>query len=178
MRKKHELLDAHKIDTNLWQGSVPAPSIRASEFKLLVLTAREHQDLSFSCGPEITVLRAPNDDHSAYPFTREKLKVALEAARQVVTAIQQGLPCLVTCAAGMNRSGLVSALTLHLLHGWSGDQCIRRVRKRRGYGRGGYRPLSNPDFTAALRRLPAKDPEAPSPYDGWGRSAGGIIIPL
>lgn len=175
MRKKHPLLDAHEIAPGLWQGSVPSPAIRASDFSVLVLCAREHQTLSFNCGPGISILRAPNDDSAAFPLTREKLSLALSAARQVKAAIEQGKQCLVTCAAGMNRSGLVSALTLHLLYGWDGDSCIRRVRKRRGKLMG-YRPLSNSEFTAALRRLKGSAPVEPP--DGWGWSDGGLVIPL
>lgn len=180
MRKRHPLLDAHEITPRLWQGSVPTPAVRASDFQVVVLCAREHQELGFSCGPAITILKAPNDDHHAYPFTREKLHLALKAARQVVAAIQQGKNCLVTCAAGMNRSGLVSALSLHLLYGWDGEQCIQTVRRRRGrHTRSGIQPLSNDDFTTALRRLKSGVGMHPEPApDGWGWSESGLVVPL
>lgn len=156
MKKRHPTLDAHEIVPGLWQGSVPTlgKGVAQGGFHLLVLSAREHQYPSVYF-PGVAVVNAPNDDNAAYgPLTREKLKVALQAARRVVKTVKAGKAALVTCAAGLNRSGLVSALALHLLHGWSGDRCIKQVRARRP-AKKHIRPLSNSDFTAALRRLPA-----------------------
>lgn len=155
--KGHLTLDAHEIVPGLWQGSLPpfGSAVRKGGFDLLVLCAREHQ-LPSVYFHDVEVCGAPNDDAVAYgPFTREKLKVALQGARRVVKAVKAGQRALVTCAAGMNRSGLVSALTLHLLYGWPGERCIQQVRKGRPPKKG-YRPLTNADFTAALRRLPAR----------------------
>ena len=149
-------LDADEIVPHLWQGALPPTGSAVSQagFDLLVLCAREHQ-LPSVYFHDVEVVNAPNDDNEAFgPLTREKLRVALQAAHKVVETVKAGKSALVTCAAGMNRSGLVSALALHLLHGWSGSKCIKQVRKKRG-PRGGYRPLSNSDFTAALRRLPS-----------------------
>lgn len=156
VKKRHPTLDAHEIVPGLWQGSVPTlgKGVAQGGFHLLVLSAREHQYPSVYF-PGVAVVNAPNDDNAAYgPLTREKLKVALQAARRVVKTVKAGKAALVTCAAGLNRSGLVSALALHLLHGWSGDRCIKQVRARRP-AKKHIRPLSNSDFTAALRRLPA-----------------------
>jgi hypothetical protein len=150
-------LDADEIAPHLWQGSLPPTGSAVSQagFDLLVLCAREHQ-LPSVYFHDVTVINAPNDDHVSFgPLTREKLRVALQAARQVAAVVKAGQNALVTCAAGMNRSGLVSALALHLLYGWPGDQCIEQVRAKRG-PRNGYQPLSNSDFTVALRRLPAR----------------------
>lgn len=147
-------LDADEIVPRLWQGALPPTGSAVSQagFDVLVLCAREHQ-LPSVYFHDVEVVNAPNDDNVAYgPLTREKLKVALQAARRVVEMVKGGKSALVTCAAGMNRSGLVSALALHLLYGWPGDKCIKQVRTKRG-PRGGYRPLSNSDFTKALRRL-------------------------
>jgi hypothetical protein len=147
-------LDAHEIAPGLWQGSFPppGPAVAQGGFNLLVLCARELQPPSNQFH-NVAVVHAPNDDNAAFgPLTREKLGVALQAARRSVKAIENGQRVLVTCAKGMNRSGLVSALTLHLLYGWPGEQCIQQVRSCRK-GKDGYRPLSNSDFTGALRRL-------------------------
>lgn len=147
-------LDADEIIPHLWQGALPPTGSAVSKagFDLLILCAREHQ-LPSVYFHDVEVINAPNDDNEEYgPLTREKLKVALQAAHKVVEVVKAGNNALVTCAAGMNRSGLVSALALHLLHGWPGDKCIKQVRTKRG-PRGGYHPLSNSDFTAALRRL-------------------------
>jgi len=118
-----------------------------------VLCAREHQYPSLYF-PDVAVANAPNDDNAAYgPLTREKLQTALQAAHRVVKTVKAGKAALVTCAAGLNRSGLVSALALHLLYGWSGDRCIKQVRSRRP-SKKMIKPLSNSDFTRVLRNLP------------------------
>ena len=150
------MIEASEITKNLWQGSVPEPGTYVAEagFDVLVLSAREHQRSSIYY-PGVQVLHAPNDDNERYPFTREKLRIALHAARQSAEAIKEGKSVLVTCAAGLNRSGLISALTLHFLHGWSGAQCIKVVREKRGLWRD-PQPLSNDEFVTVLNRLPEK----------------------
>ena len=116
----------------------------------MVLAAEEFQ---FPAGefPGVAVLHAPNNDDGS-PLTREQLSIAVTAARQVAARIQDGQKVLSTCAAGVNRSGLVSALTLHFMYGWSGDMCIQVVRKKRKLSN--RLALSNQFFTQALRRLP------------------------
>lgn len=134
-------------------------------FHALVLTALEWQIPALEF-PGLAVIHAPNNDDGS-PLTRDQLDRALTAARQVVTRLQNGQKVLVTCAAGVNRSGLVSALSLHFLKGWSGDKCIAVVRKRRQTRQ---MPLCNPFFTAALRKLPAATPKPKM-------SPGGIYLP-
>jgi protein-tyrosine phosphatase len=55
----------------------------------------------------------------------------------------------VTCWAGRNRSGLVTAIALHKLTGFSGVQCVRIIRKARPLA------LTNLQFRAAIKALPA-----------------------
>jgi protein-tyrosine phosphatase len=148
------MFDANEIVPGLWQGSKPPVGVivKSRGFTHLVLCARELQ-LPKEMFPGVQVIHAPNDDHPDYgPLDREKLKTAVVAARQVAEAIRNGGKALVTCAAGLNRSGLVSALAMHFLYGWSGDQCVDRVRKKRK-PKCGYRALTNNEFTEALRRL-------------------------
>lgn len=145
-------IDADEIIPNLWQGSFPPQGRALAEagFNVVVLCARE---LQLPTGfLDIRVISAPNDDNPSVPINRADLETAFTAARQVAAAIQDSQRCLVTCAAGMNRSGLVSALTLHMLFGWSGAQCMQRVVARRKSSPL-YAPLSNPQFRAILERL-------------------------
>lgn len=157
MRKRHPLVEANEIMPNLWQGSVPPQGwlLAHAGFRALVLCAREHQ-YPASSYPGIRVIHAPNDDSIRFPLTREKLRVAVRAARQVAEALRAGQSTLVTCAMGLNRSGLVSALTLHIFYGWSGDQCIAQIRTRRD-PQAGFLPLSNKEFNTCLRRINAVD---------------------
>ena len=158
----HPEIDADEIAPGLWQGSIPPKGKKLSRlgFDLLVLAAREWQ-FRPELFHDVEGINAPNDDNAQlYPLTREKLHTALQAARRVVEGLVRGETVLVTCAAGMNRSGLVSALALHLLYGWSGSRCIQEVRTKRGPGKDGYLPLSNSEFVDVLRRLSARQPPA------------------
>lgn len=146
--------DAHEIVPGLWQGSLPSAGTGVSGrgFTVLVLCARELQPPA-DLYPGVEVIHAPNDDHPDYgPLNHEKLRTAIRAAKRVSEAIKSGGKALVTCAAGANRSGLVSGITLHLLYGWSGRKATNQIRKKRKI-RGGYRPLSNAEFVAALSNL-------------------------
>lgn len=156
MNPLKSMVEASEIVPRLWQGSRPAPGYLVAQagFNVLVLCAREYQPEA-SAFPGVEVIHAPNDDApSLYPFTEEDLKAAITASARVVKAYKQGQNILITCAAGLNRSGLVTAISLHRLFGWDGQTCIRKIRKQRK-PRHGIQPLSNHEFTKALRRLPA-----------------------
>lgn len=146
------LLDAHEIAPGLWQGAAPPEGSRLSElgFSAVVLCAKEHQPKA-RIFPGLRVIHAPNDDDFSRPPTREELRVAVNAARQVAQIVRRRDTVLVTCWMGLNRSGLVSALALHLLTGRSGFSCIQDVKKAR------KRALRNPGFQEALLRLEPKD---------------------
>jgi len=155
-------LDADQLVPGLWQGSFPPPGglVRSAGFGMLVLCAREIQPPATDF-PGVEVVHAPNDDHHALRLDRPKLTIALEAAQRVVQAVREGQQVLVTCAAGLNRSGLVSGIALHLLFGWPGVKCIAHVRKYRTRSRvhPGRGSLSNNDFVNALTRLGPAVPE-------------------
>jgi len=151
---KHPTLDAHEIAPNLWQGGAPPYGTAVAEggFDVLVLCAREIQPPSVYF-PDVQVIHAPNDDHPAFGhLTKNKLQTAISAARRVASAVQEGKKVLVTCAAGLNRSGLVTSIALHMLYGWPGSQCIQTVRANRG-SVNGMIPLSNDEFARALDNL-------------------------
>ncbi len=170
------ILDASELVTGLWQGSLPPPggAVRAAGFKVLVLCAREYQ-LQANDYPGVQVVHAPNDDHDHLPLNRDKLQIALGGAHAVATAVREGLPTLVTCAAGLNRSGLVSALSLHLLFGWPGQECVELVQRRRPSSpvHPGRPALNNKEFVAALLRL---GPSIPEPEPLPSRFAKGAVL--
>jgi len=95
------------------------------------------------------VLYAPNDDNPNRPPTREELQIAVNAALIVADRVRAGVKTLVTCMQGRNRSGLVTALVLHILLGCSGDEAIWIVK---GHRKGA---LMNPQFVRLLQRLKA-----------------------
>lgn len=59
---------------------------------------------------------------------------------------RHGKRVLVTCNQGVNRSALVAALVLDVVHGYGGEQALAIVRSRRVRGR----PLANPYYAHYL----------------------------
>jgi protein-tyrosine phosphatase len=158
-------LSAQEISPGLWQGKWPPPGKWLAErgFATLVLCAAEFQPpnivplqvASLFQGtatpyPGVEILYAPNDDDFDNPPPRDTLRLAVQAARTVADRLSQRRKVLVTCWQGKNRSGLVSALSLHLAYGLSGEEATRIVQNRREKG------LRNPQFCELLRHLPRK----------------------
>jgi protein-tyrosine phosphatase len=146
-----ETFDAHPIYPGLWQGSAPKPKdeLHKLGYQLLVLCAAEYQPPA-TLFPGLEVVHAPNDDDPHRAPTRDELRIAMNAAQQVVQALQEEKKVLVTCWAGRNRSGLVSAIALHKLLGISGNRATTIVQMCRP------KALTNPQFQACLARIPAK----------------------
>lgn len=148
------------------------PILRRHGFHLLVLCAEEYQpphqvpgrfqalleSFSGEPFPGVEVVYAPNADDFIVPPSREQLASAVQAAESVVAALRAGKKVLVTCWAGLNRSGLVTALSLHKLRGMSGVAAIQQVKR---YRKGA---LSNPHFQSALANIPSKRNRKRSPY--------------
>jgi hypothetical protein len=147
-------VDANEIAPFLYQGSAPAGGDHLAKvgFHLVILCAKEYQP-PVELFRSIDVIHAPNDDNSARAPTRQELKLAVAAAKQAAERVRDGKNVLVTCMAGLNRSGLVSALTLHMLFGWAGSQCASHVQARR------HHALCNPQFVRVLSTLRPKQPE-------------------
>lgn len=136
-------LDADEILPGLYQGSGPPPgdAVQRCGFDLLVLAAEEYQPAMFF---GVGVIRMSLQD--ANLTIGEWLDANLVAA-DVAKAVRAGKKVLVTCYAGINRSGLVTALAVHALTGWSGDQIVKHIRQCRDGA------LSNEAFVKAIRRL-------------------------
>jgi protein-tyrosine phosphatase len=122
-----------KIVDNLYQGGMPPPSCDLKDIgvQVLVLAAQEHQDASAYEG--IEVILAPGDDDTRRHRLNRFIDGWKAAALQVVEHVRAGRCVLVTCMAGHNRSGLIVALALRELTGWSGKKCVERIRNCRYY---------------------------------------------
>lgn len=156
-------LDATQIIPGLYQGSAPPPgrTLAQAGFKKLILCAMEFQPPHLVPAyanniigleapdpfPGVEVFYAPNDDNPLEPATREQLLIAIGAARSTAMTLQHGGKVLVTCWMGLNRSGLVSALTLHILLGCSGRKAVQMVQQKRPNA------LKNPQFVSHLNRI-------------------------
>jgi protein-tyrosine phosphatase len=131
-----------RVAGGLWMGSAPDPSSHL-DFDTLVLCAKEYQPRGKFSGLE--VIHVPLDD-SGVPMLPQEKHGAMVAARQVAMRLREGKRVLVTCAAGLNRSGLVSALAMGML-GATAAVAIESVRRARG-----PRALSNPYFVSFVER--------------------------
>lgn len=152
------MVEANEIVPGLWQGSIPprGNTLARYGFNAVVLAAVELQ-FPAHLFEGVAVLHAPNEDDGR-PLTRERMIIAISAAKQVAARVTDGQKVLSTCAQGVNRSGLVTALALHFLYGWNGQHCVSVVRRKRQL-RNGWKALSNSYFVDALQKLPGMAPD-------------------
>lgn len=138
-------IDAHRLMPRLWQGSYPESGalLRELDFHLLVMCAYELQ--TPDAFPEVGVYMCPLDDSD---LSAAEARDANEAARRIAQMYRGGARVLVTCAAGRNRSGLVSALTIRLINGCSGQRAADLVIEKRPNA------LTNRSFRRYLESLP------------------------
>lgn len=149
-------LDVSRILPKLYMGSRPPSGgeVRLAGFDVLVLCAYELQ-LPRSDFPGVEVLYAPLEDDSSKPVPIDAWSTVVHIAARVARRVQAGKRALVTCAMGLNRSGVVAASTVHFLTGASGAEAATWVQRRRVVG--GQHALYNSAFVKALgARLPAR----------------------
>lgn len=134
-----------QIYTNLFQGACPPPGglVATKGFQALVLAAEEHQQVDLY--PGVHVILAPGDDDDRPHRLEQFLPTWLRAAEEVAHRVKDGQKVLVTCMAGLNRSGFITAVALHHLTGWSGEACVKWIQRRR------RNALCNETFVKYLR---------------------------
>lgn len=143
-----KFLEAHRVAPKLWVGSVPPDKLSAHGVDVVVLCAADQQHPA----PDVFTIRAPIRDSN---LTGEEFSRALRAAKMVSHARAAGQRVLVTCAAGVNRSALVAAMSLMLHERLPAADAIVQIRRFRRPPVG-MMPLSNPTFVEALRALERK----------------------
>jgi protein-tyrosine phosphatase len=94
----------------------------------------------------LLVLRAPIQDAE---LPHSELALVKRAVKDVVSCLTHGAHVLVTCAAGRNRSGLVSALSLAGYARVSPCTAASFIKERR-FGVDGSESLTNPYFLKYL----------------------------
>ena len=161
-------LDVSKITDGLYQGAWPpfGDQLAKRGFDVLVLCAEENQHDELYV--DIDVICAPGEDNSNPNIMNMFLPTWMLAAQRAAQQVNIGKKVLVTCMAGLNRSGMVTAMTLYLLTGWSGYDVVEHVQ--------GCRPdaLCNATFAKWLvDNLPASEnPQLPSLHDQHGTVQG------
>jgi protein-tyrosine phosphatase len=109
---------------------------------MIVLCSEEHQ-------PRMAKYRGrivrPAFDDTIWPNDRE-VASAFAGARKVADELYRGGRVLVTCSAGLNRSGLVTGLALCMATKLHPEQIVKRIRRARGED-----ALSNRTFEKMVR---------------------------
>lgn len=160
IKRDHPILDAAEVAPRLWIGShPPIPGHRCGDhpieyhadvgecgFGFLALCAQEYQPDARHF-PAVEVCYAPFDDNHQ-GLTTAEFRIAKQAAEETVAAHRRGKSCLVTCMAGRNRSGLVTAMALAELAGVDCGHAGQIVRDKRGLG-----ALTNPSFRGVLQQI-------------------------
>ena len=138
-----------RIASKLYQGSLPpyVEELHRARIHTIVLCARELQPDDWRL-PGIEVLRCPFVD-VAEPVGLSTLRMIDQTSTAVAARVRAKQRTLVTCAAGLNRSGLVTALALTKLYGISGHDAVKWVQRERPGA------LFNPVFAAILEQIPA-----------------------
>jgi len=142
-------IEANRIGPRLYQGSKPpfGRNLQRAGFDILALCALEHQPRARAF-PGIEVLHVPLDD-ADHPPSELEWRLALGAAKHIALGVRAGRRALVTCMQGRNRSGLVTALSLHFLTGQPGRVCTSYVQQARTAAPA----LTNDFFVGALASI-------------------------
>lgn len=120
------------ITENVAQGSYPR--LKGTAFKhadILVLMAEEHQEKRLKPPPGKAIIRLGFDDNSYQPIPVEAGKIFHAHAKQLGAAVLAGRKVMITCHMGLNRSGLMTALTLMHAYRMPPADAIKLIRGRR-----------------------------------------------
>jgi protein-tyrosine phosphatase len=119
---------ASKLIPGLFMGSQRAIP-RAGKFNVLVCAAEELEQ-PHNLRKDIEYIHVPLIDRT-WNFQRSPKKIMelIDLTADIADMVRQKFKVLIYCNMGMNRSGLISGLTLlHL--GYTADAVIRIIRRR------------------------------------------------
>lgn len=143
---------------SLYQGSYPKlDKDLGQHFDVVVFTAVEKQPKPAalkSVPKSVVIKKFPLDDDPYQPVTRDQAAALMQAAKELGYLVKSGKRVLITCAMGMNRSGLLTALTLMATTGCNGRNAVQTVQSRRRAMDDGTRALFNPIFARFVQTLP------------------------
>jgi hypothetical protein len=146
----------HKSGAELWQGNIHDVNklIRKgnSLIKVIGLFAQECQPNDPYGHYELIKMGYDDNTRAGNLEMKRILSIAVEAANIFSNRIREGKSCLSSCYMGLNRSGLVSALTLIKLANMSPDEAITMIQNKRE-PQHGMTALCNPRFVNAIRNV-------------------------
>jgi len=178
--------NASEVIPRLWQGGKPKPG--RYSFDLIVLAAVEYQprppDENFP-GAQVLYVPLPDDWRVKVIGAAKRAALfaaAVQAGETVAAWHRAGKAVLVTCGAGLNRSGLINGIALRNL-GYSGDDAIKLILAARGphalaKGRGAFahfirtyqpKPVASPPSSLVV-------PEPPRQPSKLLRVAVGAVV--
>lgn len=132
---------------SIWQsGYREIPwDLQAAAIHLVVYAASECPPLNHHLGAE--KFSCPNDDNMAppgHPIYDALLANALKGVPKVVEAVKNGKNVLITCNMGINRSSLITGLSMKELTSWPAEKIISTIQTKRPG------TLTNPSFKIML----------------------------
>lgn len=139
-----------RILPHLYQGAQPprGATLASNGFHVVVLCASEYQPASEDFWG-VRVIRCPFNDSFTVPLTFAERRMIGDTVSRVVRELRCDRRVYISCHAGINRSGLVTALVVRELTGCNGKAARRWVQAQRPGS------LSNPRFRAILDALEA-----------------------
>lgn len=123
---------ANEIIPRIWLGNRNAaldPDWLASHGITTVFNATK--DIPFANGSATVKYRVPVDDNLEDNEIANMAKWSPEIIYNVLKEYQAGNYILIHCAAGMQRSAAITAMTLIALKGMTADQAITYIKSRR-----------------------------------------------
>ncbi len=138
-------LDFDHVLGSLYQGGKIRPERSYRPFSMIVLCSKEWQ-------PEMPryvgkIVRPRFDD--AESIGGRDFERIVRGARAVAAELARGGTVLVTCSAGLNRSGLVAGIALGIRYRLDGEQIVTAIRRARQHAAdriGHSHALSNETF--------------------------------
>lgn len=125
-------LDFNWITPNVAQGSYPSPLEEAFQHAdTIVFCAEEKQPRAGRLPPGKRIVKLGFDDDIYRPIPPEVGQIFHAHAHQLAKEVSGGRRVLITCAMGLNRSGLMSALTIMYAYRMRPTEAIQLIRSRR-----------------------------------------------
>jgi len=147
-----DLVFRHKSGGELWQGDIHDVHSLAinhgNKIRTIALFAIEFQPDIRSSHYEVLKHGFQDSDTMNDAEAQQTMRIADLASDKLASRVRSGRGVLSTCAVGLNRSGLCSALTVMKLSDHGPLSAIALVRAARG-----HQALSNPLFVDMIHAM-------------------------